>query len=874
MGADTRQRTTWGNRFRFLLRAVGLTGVVSFIFGFGFVQATLPDLDLSSWTGWEAIPTQLRSAGNGDHGEMAKVGAWMIVSGVVAQLIALAMEVIGALILGVGRRTAVGTVATVGMVAAVVLLVFVNLYSFTHHKSFDCTRDQRFTLPPEIATELGKLRANAPTTIVVLQKHKMFGTLSDERDSYTKAAEEKVTEKVKDLVDQFRVFGPQFHVAVLDTEAFGYRNQLDELTKNAPELKAAIEEAPENSIFFSANKRVQRLAFNEFMQLDKAASREHGGGQANLVLIPQGVDRFARRILAVQERRPKVAVCVVHEWLTTVATPGQEDFSLAGLKKSLTDQGFDVVDIVLKKNWSDNSKELEPAAYSLDENKLERLEGDADSAREALRAAKDDVRILAVVKKAAEDVQKRPWEDRADFYNSLVEGTRRREWTELIAAFRKWSETRRPVQGNEEEFKVVLFAGLAAQAARAEEQVKEAEKDLQEAEAKLKAAYQNERAIQDRREPDVKAKFTRLLADVDLLIVPRYTVVNATIGRSVPATLHTLDRQQVAVVKEFMKTGKPVLACMGPISAGSGPQLEAIDGFEKLLRERGIELGRETILYDTERKAFTAARAGVMLFAGGATEPPPLLLVEGVPPGSKLAPNPIATALQRTGRTAELNLAMKLRAPRPIYLAPGWENKVSFVAEFLLTPPGAWNETRPFITQDRVGRVTYIPRYEPTPADDPKRNTREEERKTSFPIAVAIESKIPAAWINEDYERQEAAAALLTPMDSTFAVGLTVAADQLARPTQRTVVFGSGSLFSGKELTPPQEKLLVHTVNWLTSREDRLPKPATDATPEWHYPRVAMSDRDRFLWRYGTWVGLPTIVAFIGLLAMMIRRVR
>ena len=85
-----------------------------------------------------------------------------------------------------------------------------------------------FHAAPVLAADLGKLRANAPTTIVVLQKHRMFGTLTDERDSYTKAAEEKVTEKVKDLVDEFRRFGPQFNVAVLDTEAFGYKDRLDE----------------------------------------------------------------------------------------------------------------------------------------------------------------------------------------------------------------------------------------------------------------------------------------------------------------------------------------------------------------------------------------------------------------------------------------------------------------------------------------------------------------------------------------------------------------------------------------------------------------------------------------------------------------------
>ena len=870
---DTRQRTTWGSRFRFLMRAIGLTGVAATAVGGMLAAATLPAVDFGSWAGLKPIPDLLRAAGNGDHGELAKVGAWVLACGVAAVALALAVEALGGLLLGVGRRTAAGTSATAGVVAAVALLVVVNVYSFTHYGRYDCTRDRRFTLKPELAAELGKLRANAPTTIVVLQKHRMFGTLSDERDSYTKGAEEKVTEKVRDLVDQFREFGPQFHVAVLDTEAFGYKDQRDALTADAPELKAAIEAAPENSILFHANKRVQRLSFNEFMQLDKTASREADGGRANLVLLPQGTDTFARRILAVQERRPKVAVCVVHEWLTTVATEGQEEYSLSGLKKALTDQGFDVVDIVLKKNWTDSTKELEPAAYSLQENKLERLEGDADAAREALQGATDDVKVLGAVKKATEEAQKRPWRDRADFYTQLDRGTRQREWTELIAAFRKWAVGGRPVtEESEAEFRTVMLAGLKAQTTRAEEQVKEAEKDQKEAEAKLKAAYSDERSFQDRRLPDVKAKLTRLLADVDLLVVPRYTVVNVTIGRSLPPSFHTMDKRQVEAVKEFMKAGKPVLACLGPVSTATGPQADAMDGFEKLLRERGFELGRETVVFDGERKAFAAARAGVML-SGGAAEIPPLVLADAPPADSKLAANPISATLRLTGRTAEQSLDLRLRAPRPIYLAPGWQDKVPFASEFLFTAPGAWNEEKPFVTTDRSGRVTYIPRYEPTPADDAKRNTRFEERKTAFPVGVAIESTIPAVWVSEDYEAQQVAA-ILSPLDRTATFGLAQAADRTDRTRQRTVVFGSGHVFSGPRLEPPQERLLLHSVNWLTGREDRLPKPATADAPEWHYPRVAMSDRDRTLWRFGTAFGLPLVAAYAGLLAMMRRRMR
>ncbi|HEY1191170.1 MAG TPA: hypothetical protein VGE74_26280, partial [Gemmata sp.] len=723
-----------------------------------------------------------------------------------------------------------------------------------------------------LQSELGRLRSNAPTTIVVLQMHN-FGTLAPKRDSYTKAAEEKVTEKVRDLVDQFREFGPQFNVVVLDSEAFGYGEQLEQLTRDAPELKAAIDGAPENSIFFHANKHVQRLSFNEFMQLDKTASKETEGAE-NLVLLPQGIDTFARRVLTVQERRPKVAVCVVHEWLSTSAPKSKntEPYTLAGMRQALTDNGFDVVDVVLKKNWDDATKELEPAAYTLDESKLERLEAEADSARDAVQAAKDDVKLLGQVRKDIEEAQKLPVRDRVELYNTLIRVTQFREWTELLAAFRKWAARGQTVSpDNEQELKALVFAGLTAQARRAEEQVKEAEAEQREADAKARAAQADERTVQDRRIADVKAKLTRLVADVDLLVVPRHTLTDAPLRSGVPPALHQLDKKQREVVKAFMKAGKPVLACVGSASTRTGPFAGPDDGFERLLADRGIELGRDTVLFDAERKALAAARTGGQLASGGTGDVPPLVFGGSTPVGARVAPNPIAVALLHSARTVEQHLDIKLSAPRPVYLARGWQERLTFAGEFVFTAPSAWNEEKPFLTTDQAGRVTYMPRYDPTPADDPKRDTHAEERKAAFPIGVAVEGKIPAAWVNEDYEREQGAAALLAPLDGTFAACLSVAAEKLDRPNQRTVVFGSGHLFSGPRLEPPQEKLLLHSVNWLTGREDRLPKADV---PAWQYPRVALSDQARSLWRLGTLVGLPLVAAYMGLLATMRRRMR
>lgn len=864
--ADTRQRTTWGSRFRFLARAIGLTGLAAIVTGLALAVAAFPPVDLNTTAGWKTLPDVLSAASKGAHGDLARGAAWAIVGGLGAVVFAFLVEALG-LLAGASGRAAAGTSATVGAVAAIVLLVLVNLYSFNHTGRVDCTRDKRFTLPPNLAAELSKLRTSAPTTIVVLQMHN-FGTLSPKRDSYTKAAEEKVTEKVKDLVDQFREFGPQFNVVVLDSEAFEYDEELKKLTKDSPELKSAIAAAPENSIFFHANKRVQRLSFNEFMQLDKTASKEADGGRANLVLLPQGIDTFARRVLTVQERRPKVAVCVVHEWLSTAVTEGTKPYTLAGMKKSLTDNGFDVVDVLLKKNWEDSTKELEPAAYTFEESKLERLEAEADSARDAVQSAKDDVKLLAIVTKEANDETGRTTlRERVEFFNELGRGAQLREWTELFAAFRRWGGRGQPVTAeNEGELKALVMAGLAAQVKRADEQVKEAEAEQREAEAKVTAAEADERSVEDRRIADVKAKLIRLVADVDLLIVPRHTLMNVAPRTGVPPTLHQLDKKQVDVMRGFMLAGKPVLACVGSAATPGAPG--AGDGFETLLADRGIELGRETVLYEAERKALAAARTGGQIGGGGAAEIPPLVFTTEPPTGSKVSP--IAAALQLSGRTVEQKLDIKLFAPRPVYLAGALDGKTTSAAEFVFTAPAAWNEDRPLPTSDQAGRITYLPRYDPTPEGDPKRNTRAEERKASFPVGVAVESKLPVAVAYEDYESRQIAA-VLNPFESGAGLALTRAAELPDRPMQRTVVFGSGHLFSGPRLDPPQEKLLLHSANWLTGREDRLPKSEQAA---WQYPRVAMTDSEKTLWRWGAAVGMPLVAAYAGLLAMMRRRMR
>src|SRR5206468_3032251 len=122
---------------------------------------------------------------------------------------------------------------------------------------------------------------------------KTFGRIDDKSDSYYDAAERKVVEKVKDLVDQLREVGPRFHVEVLDSNEEHLADRLQALTQGRPELRQAIDAAPESSLFFYSKEadgkgHVQRLSFSDFYLIDKTASQTDRGGQGNLVLRYQG----------------------------------------------------------------------------------------------------------------------------------------------------------------------------------------------------------------------------------------------------------------------------------------------------------------------------------------------------------------------------------------------------------------------------------------------------------------------------------------------------------------------------------------------------------------------------------------------------------
>ena len=92
-----------------------------------------------------------------------------------------------------------------------------------------------------------------------------------------------------------------------------------------------------------------------------------------------------------------------------------------------------------------------------------------------------------------------------------------------------------------------------------------------------------------------------------------------------------------------------------------------------------------------------------------------------------------------------------------------------------------------------------------------------------------------------------------------------------AKPaTVRVAAIGSGHIFVGPELSPAKEELMVNTCNWLLGRDNLLRR--SDLV--WSFPRVALSAREHTLWNWGAWFGLPALFGYLGLVVLMVRRLR
>jgi hypothetical protein len=864
----------WWSRLHFLVLFVLWTGL--FAGGVGallaFLEGRLTADELrQAWTGLQAehtLPPTL----------------WVLAAGLAAVLFGVLIESLVFLRLVATRRSAFGFNAGVQLALAALLLAGINFFSFSHYLRFDCTsaafgwaqrQPPKFTLPEDVRAQLAGLHGE--TKIVVYQRHKTFGTLSDKPDARDYAAERVVVDKVHDLVDQLREFdrqvhldnrqdvhdllgrlagaktaaeGPQFRVVVLDVEEEGFEKKLEQETQNAPGLRAAIDAAAENSIFFYSGTpgKVQRLSFNEFYQLDKTASLEQG----NLVLLFQGVEPFARKVLNIDERKPRVGIGVIHEVLTT---EGEGDYGLAGLKKALLAHGFDVRDIVLKK-WSQFAPP-QAAAYSYDESKFDRIEG--------------RLQVLDLAIKALEQKRREFTEVRDEWKKATLD--------ELSKTYAKQLGGRRVTEGMRrdqleafEEDLAALDKGVAAY------------KERRAAAAEDKAGLDVDALTEQRRMADVRAKMDRMLADCDVLILPRMTLRNVTVEYdNIPYRVYRLDDAQVSAVKDFMKSGKPVLACMGPGNEPNQdaptPEASGPDGLDTLLGQLGIKLGKQTVLFDVESESFADRRGGLQV-AGADIQVPPVrfdwkpgagrFLGQEDAAGTK--ENRLRASMRLASRSVGKDLDLALRYPRPVYFEPeqrGRQVQQALAAlaclpepgvlpaldwaavlaagkltpgrasggAFMMTSRDSWNETQPFPTEERE------PRYEPAKPDDPTRNTPDEKRRGPFPIGVAVETPVPVEW----YDSSPA-----TPAEV------------------RVAVIGQGGFFTGKELKPAQERLMLNTCNWLLGRDDRLPR----ADQPWAYPRVQLDGHENSLWILGSLLGLPGLFLYLGGVVSLWRNMR
>jgi hypothetical protein len=286
---------------------------------------------------------------------------------------------------------------------------------------------------------------------------------------------------------------------------------------------------------------------------------------------------------------------------------------------------------------------------------------------------------------------------------------------------------------------------------------------------------------------------------------------------------------------------------------------------EALLPRLGVELGRQTILTEVEAQAMAERQSDAL---GTTADVPPLLFDLPIPEGQSI--NPIGSAFLTTARAVDRKLEIKKSGYRPVYVLPGFAERQTFAPEFAFTSRESWNEANPIPEDDS------IPRFEPTKPDDPKKGTKDEERRGPFPVGVALEVPVPAEWVRTDgFDDRQKIAALLPLFDGGLdAALLTIAADMGSpRPRVRLVVLGHGGMFTGRKLDPANETLLLHAVDWQLRRTERLPKDLPDAQ-KWRYPRVALDDRQLTLWRYGAVLGLPLVCGVLGTVVLMARKVR
>jgi hypothetical protein len=540
---------------------------------------------------------------------------------------------------------------------------------------------------------------------------------------------------------------------------------------------------------------------------------------------------------------------------------------MPALKKALASRGFLTRDIVLK-DWT--RRPPEATVLTHDESKYQRLEAQRTSFE----------RVIKEINEELQEVQARnkEWKDAP-----LAELNKKYAIVEAIQGFVivGWDQLERfrKERGVLPPFKRITETDRNDHLEVLHEVIDENQSLLKNWRDKLarvveeKGSLNVENLEEQRRITDHKAKLSRLLADVDLLLLPQPTIFNLVRGDRISPEVYKLEPDQVEAIKDFLKAGKPMLFCLGP-SNQAEPSFDLNrDAIEELLTSLGLELPKQTILYDVDGEAL-ADKSERVLMLTTPVEPPPVeydlgasaaRLGKSAPP-----PNPIRDSLRLTSRSfgkSHVN-DLRVRSPRPVYamkpvasaeavagaaggaatpmgplaaaslLANRSTKKVDESAVFLMSSAEAWNEKEPFPTEKGV------PKYERTKSDDPRKGTLEEEKRGPFPIGVALEAQIPAVWYGDKPPAQ--------------------------RPKVRLAVIGHGGVFIGDDIKPMNEKLFLDTANWLLGRDDLLARASTT----WQYERIELSDSENILWQWATRLGLPLAFVYLGMVMWLVRRMR
>jgi hypothetical protein len=819
MAMTTSQRGLGWSRLHFVLRFVGLTGLIMLIAGLAI--AFLVKIE----------PQEGLQALQGRRGPRGMTAAILLSVGLVALALALVFELYVHLFKTTSRRNVAGLLSVLQIALVLGLLIGANVYSFGHYLRFDWTRNHQFTLPAELRAEFPRL--NGQTTVVVYLHHKRAGNLTDAEDAkgfpYESAAEAKVVEKVRDLVEQFREFGPQFKVVTLDTHEVDFEERLEDATTDKPALRAALGKAKENMIFFSAGdddqERVRELGFDEFYQLDKTASQHANEERGNLVLIPQGdkpedqgaytrgARTFARKVLNIDERRPRVLVAVVHPFLTTEGP--RKEWSMSRARKALEAAGFEVEDVILRKTTPRGQIMDEGVVFTYDESRRDQLERLRASRTAKL---KRDQLLKDKLPEALKEWKNLSLKELSDKYAAQV-GVR--EISEEIRRFQLERLT---------EYSVALPDVIEDDQAK----LKETEEEM----AKLKA----ESLAEKQRLPDLKARMDRTLQDFDLIIIPRVTILDAPNGFYIENDIHRLKEAQVNAIKDFLKAGKSALVCFGPLNVPQEmqfrpgqppmpPRQPVPDELENLFSELGLKFGSQTVLYEVEIDSFLPKEegGGPGGLAGKIEVPPVRFDADDEKAVKSGGPDSIRQSMDLISRSLGENepLAVRIRYPRTIEVDQGKIPGSASAATIMRTVRSAVKETDPFNPSQLA----------------PDKNTLPAE-KGPFSIGVALERPVPETW----YDNKK----------------------QLPQEV-RVAAIGNGGLFVDDETTQAKERLLVDTCNWLVGRDDHL---AHDSGARWQYPRLAMSEQTKNLWVFAMWVGLPALFLYLGCIVLMIRGLR